>query len=232
MVDGGSWMFMEGDEFWVQKGAELVLVRVDPQTGREEERFENIPGFTVAKDGDTVWGFDESGNVVRVDMATGEDLASIDVPEQPKQIVLAAMPSGLPAMPEMRWCGSIPVPQRSPTRSTSATDRSSSSLDSIPCGSATGSPNLFRVDPETAEVIATIDGFGSSPSLGLSFGGGLVWASALGPAMAAIDPSTNALAYEIPLPNTRYMDSYWIDGELWVSTAFDQRLLQVNAARP
>ena len=89
-VDGGSWIFLEGDELWVQKGAELVLVRVDPQTGRELERFEGIPGFTVAKDGDTVWGFDENGNVVRVDMATGEELASIDVPEEPKQIVLAA----------------------------------------------------------------------------------------------------------------------------------------------
>ncbi len=44
----------------------------------------------MAKDGDTVWGFDENGNVVHIDMATGEELASIDVPEQPKQIVLAA----------------------------------------------------------------------------------------------------------------------------------------------
>ncbi len=32
-VDGGSWMFLEGDELWVQKGAELVLVRVDPADG-------------------------------------------------------------------------------------------------------------------------------------------------------------------------------------------------------
>ena len=36
---------------------------------------------------------------------------------------------------------------------------------------------LVRIDPETAEVIATITGFGTSPSLGLSFGGGYVWAS-------------------------------------------------------
>ena len=92
---------------------------------------------------------------------------------------------------------------------------------------------LVRIDPETAEVIATIEGFGASPSLGLSFGGGYVWASASGPAgMAAIDPSTNAIAYEIPLPGVTFMDSYWIDGTLWVSTAFDQQLLQVDAASP
>ncbi len=100
-------------------------------------------------------------------------------------------------------------------------------MGSIRCGSGNRQFELVRVDPETAEVIATIDGFGPSPSLGLSFGGRLVWASASGPGMAAIDPSTNAIAYEIPLPGTTYMDSYWIDGELWVSTAFDQRLLQV-----
>ena len=54
----------------------------------------------------------------------------------------------------------------------------------------------------------------------------------LGPGHGGDRSGTNAIAYEIPLPNTRYMDSYWIDGELWVSTAFDQQLLQVNAARP
>ena len=50
--------------------------------------------------------------------------------------------------------------------------------------------------------------------------------------MGAIDPATNAIAYEIPLPGATFMDSYWHDGMLWVSTAFDQQLLQVDAARP
>ena len=50
--------------------------------------------------------------------------------------------------------------------------------------------------------------------------------------MAAIDPGTNSIAYEIPLPGATFMDSYWRDGTLWVSTAFDQQLLQVDAARP
>ena len=47
--------------------------------------------------------------------------------------------------------------------------------------------------------------------------------------MGAIDPSTNEIAFEIPLPGATYMDSYWLDGTLWVSTAFDQGLLQVDA---
>jgi len=233
VVDGGSWMFLEGSDMWVQKGAELVLVRVDPQTGRELERFENIPGFTVAKDGDTVWGFDEIGNVVRIDMATGEELASIDVPEQPKQIVLAA--------------GAVWVACDAGNALVRIDRDAAEVTDTIDVGNGpvelelgfdslwvrNRQLQLVRIDPETAEVIATIEGFGTSPSLGLSFGGGYVWASAWVPAgMGAIDPSTNEIAYEIPLPGRTYMDSYWMSGELWVSTAFDQQLLQVDAARP
>ena len=180
-VDGGSWMFLEGDELWVQKGAERVLVRVDPQTGRELERFEGIPGFTLAKDGDTVWAVDENGNVVHVDMATGEELASIDVPEQPKQIVLAA---------DAVWviCDAGNALVRIDPDAAEVTD--TIDVGDGPVELELGFDSLWvrnrqselvRVDPETAEVIATIEGFGTSPSLGLSFGGGLVWASALGP---------------------------------------------------
>ena len=221
------------DELWVQKGAELVLVRVDPQTGRELERFEGIPGFTIAKDGDTVWGFDENGNVVHVDIATGEVLASIDVPEQPKQIVLAA---------DAVWvaCDAGSALVRIDPETAVVTDTVDVGFGPVELELGFDSlwvrnreHELVRIDPETAEVIATIEGFGASPSLGLSFGGGHVWASASSPAgMAAIDPSTNAIAYEIPLPGVTFMDSYWIDGQLWVSTAFDQQLLQVDAASP
>ena len=89
---------------------------------------------------------------------------------------------------------------------------------------------LVRIDPETAEVLATIKGFGISPSLGLSFGGGYVWASVMNPyGIGAVDPDTNEIVNHIDLPGSTFMDSYWLDGSLWVSTAFDQRLLQVDA---
>ncbi len=90
---------------------------------------------------------------------------------------------------------------------------------------------LVRVDPETGEVIATIEGFGTSPSLGLSFGGGYVWASNPN-GISAVDPDTNELAFQIPLPGSTFMDSYWIDDSLWVSTAASDLLLQVDAVRP
>ena len=230
-VDGGSWIFQEGAELWVQKGAELVLVRVDPQTGRELERFEGIPGFTVAKDGDTVWGFDENGNVVRVDMATGEELASIDVPEQPKQIVLAA---------DAVWvaCDAGNALVRIDPETAVVTDTVDVGFGPVELELGFDSLwvrnrqlELVRIDPETGEVLATITGFGMSPSLGLSFGGGYVWAS--NPSgLSAVDPATNELAFQIDLPGLTFMDSYWIDDSLWVSTAAGDLLLQVDAARP
>ena len=178
-VDGGSWIFQEGDELWVQKGAELVLVRVDPQTGRELERFEGIPGFTVAKDGQTVWGFDENGDVVRVDMETGDVLGSIEVPEEPKQIVLAA---------DSVWviCDDGDALVRIDPEAYEVIDTVDVGLGPVELEFGFDSLwvrnrqlELVRIDPETAEVIATIKGFGMSPSLGLSFGGGYVWASVI-----------------------------------------------------
>ena len=174
-------------------------MRVDPQTGRELERFEGIPGFTVAKDGDTVWGVDENGNVVRVDMATGEELASIDVPEEPKQIVLAA---------DAVWvaCDAGNALVRIDPDAAEVTDTVDVGFGPVELELGFDSLwvrnrqlELVRIDPETAEVLATITGFGTSPSLGLSFGGGYVWAS--NPTgISAVDPDTNELAFEIAAP--------------------------------
>jgi streptogramin lyase len=230
-VDGGSWIMQEGDEIWVQKGAELALVRVDPDTGRELERYENIPGFTVAKDGDTVWGFDEAGDVVQVEMATGDVLGSVDVPDQPKQIVLTA---------DSVWvaCDAGNALVRIDPEAYQVIDTLDVGFGPVELEQGFDSlwvrnrqHELDRIDPATGEVVAKIPGFASSPSLGLSFGGGFVWASSLD-GMAAIDPESNEIVREIPLPGDTYMDSYWLDDTLWVSTAFSDFLLQVDATGP
>jgi streptogramin lyase len=230
-VDGGSWIFLEGDELWVQKGAELVLVRVDPVTGRELERFEGIPGFSVAKDGDTVWGLDEVGDIVQVDMATGDVLGSVDVPEEPKQIVLTA---------DSVWvaCDAGNALVRIDPEAYEVVDTVDVGFGPVELEQGFDSLwvrnrqlELVRIDPETGEVIATITGFATSPSLGLSFGGGYVWASNPD-GISAIDPTTNELAFRIPLPGSTFMDTYWQDDTLWVSTAASDLLLQVDAARP
>jgi streptogramin lyase len=230
-VDGGSWMFTEGDELWVQKGAELVLVRVDPDTGRELERFEGIPGFTVAKDGDTIWGFDEAGDVVQVEMATGDVLGSVDVPDEPKQIVLTA---------DSVWvaCDAGNALVRIDPDTYEVVDTIDVGLGPVELELGFGSLwvrnrqlELVRVDPKDGSVLAKLNGFAMSPSLGLSFGGGFVWASRL-TGMAAIDPESNEIVREISLPGAYFMDSYWLDDTLWVSTAAGKSVLQVDAAGP
>ena len=230
-VDGGTWIFLEGDEVWVQNGAELVLVRVDPVTGRELDRFEGIPGFMVAKDGDTVWGHGGVGDIVHVDMATGDVLGSVDVQEEPKQIVLAA---------DSVWviCDAGNALVRIDPETYEVVDTIDVGFGPVELEFGFDSLwvrnrqlELVRIEPETGEVIATITGFATSPSLGLSFGGGYVWASNPD-GISAIDPGTNDLAFEIPLPGSMFMDTYWQDDSLWVSTAASDLLLQVDAASP
>ena len=232
-IDGGSWMFLEDEQLWVQKGAEQVLVRVDPVTGRELERFEGIPGYTVAKDGDTVWGVDGNEDIVHVDMATGEVLGSIDVPDQPNHIVLAA---------DSVWviCDAGNALVRIDPEAYEVRDTLDVGTGPVELEFGFGSlwvrnrdQQLLRINPETGEILATIEGFGLSPSLGLSFGGGYVWSSVSGPpGIGAVDPNTNEIAYEIPLPGATFRDSYWLDGTLWVTSVFDRQLLQVDAAGP
>ena len=89
---------------------------------------------------------------------------------------------------------------------------------------------LVRVDPESGIVLARIKGFADSPSLGLSFGGGLVWASTPR-SIAGVDPLTNKVVRDIRLPSLTFMDTYWVDGSLWVTTA-TEIVLQVDAGSP
>lgn len=230
-VPDGTWMFVDDDDLWVQKGFEEALLRVDPLTGLERERFEGIPGTLAVKDGNTAWSLVQA-QVIRTDLVTGERVA-IDVPAEPKQIVLAA--------------GSVWVACDAGNALVRIDPETNQVIDTLDVGSGPvemelgfGSlwirnrlQELVRVDPETAAVVARIDGFGISPSLGLSFGGGFVWASWHVPAgIAAIDPATNEVARTIPLPGAMYADSFWLDDTLWVTTAFGTVLLEVNTASP
>ena len=152
-------------------------------------------------------------------MATGEELASIDVPEQPKQIVLAAdavwvacdagnalvrIDPGAAEVTDTIDVGDGPVELEFGFNSLWVRNRQFELVGSIPKPRSDRDNRGLRGEPFARPVVRRWP----------------VWASVLGPAgMAAIDPGTNALAYEIPLPGARYMDSYWLDGMLWVSTA-------------
>jgi len=231
-IADATWMFVEGDDMWVQLGPEGVLLRVDPATGLERERFENIKGFHVAKDGDTIWS-SANGQVLRTDLSTGRQLAAIDVPDSPRQIVLAA--------------GSVWVISdegnalvRIDPQTNEVTETIDVGIGPVELELGFGSlwvrnrdREVVRVDPETATVLATVEGFGLSPSQGLSIGGGYVWASITDrPGIGAIDPITNEIVRRIPLPGATFWDFSWLDDTLWVTTAFDRVLLEVDVGSP
>jgi hypothetical protein len=226
-----SWMILEGDELWMQKGPLSVLVRVDPLTGEELERFEDVPGYFLAKDGDTTWGVGPDGRILHTDLATGERLASIEVPAEPKQIVVAA--------------GSVWVISDDGSALVRIDPVAGEITDTIDVGLGpveikfgfdslwvrNRQLELVRVDAQDGSVVATLTGFPVSPSNALSFGDGVVWAGRPR-GIAAIDPATNEIVREIPLPGATFMDSFWLDNTLWITTAFDSFLLEVDASGP
>ena len=230
-VPGGHSMFLDGEQLWVQKGEEQVLVRVDPVTADELERFAGIPGSIAAKAGSTVWSVQDERTVVATDLNTGVQVASIEVPAEPKQIVLAA--------------GSVWVACDSGGALVRIDPETHVVVDTVDVGAGPvelefGFDSLWirnrvlelvRVDPETGSVLARIRGFAPSPSLGLSFGGGFAWASAP-QSIAGIDPLTNEIVRDIPLPGAMFMDTFWVDGSLWVTTAGARTVLQVDARSP
>jgi hypothetical protein len=90
---------------------------------------------------------------------------------------------------------------------------------------------LVRVDPSTAAVTATVSGFAQSPSNALSFGPDLVWSSFFS-GIAGVDPETNEIVRRIRLPGAMFMDSFWLDDTLWVTTAAGRELLEVDVRAP
>jgi streptogramin lyase len=234
-VPNATWMFFEGEDLWAQIGVEDALVRLDPVTGEELERFADIPGAVAAKDGDTVWSLvqAETAEVIRTDLVTGERLAVIEVPAEPKQIAFEA--------------GSVWVACDAGNALVRIDPETYEIVDTVDVGMGpvemeSGFDSLWvrnrdlelvRVDPVSATVVARLDGFTNSPSLGLSFGGGLVWASwQVPPGIAAIDPATNEVVHTIPLPGSMFHDTFWLDDTLWVTTANVRELLQVDAGSP
>lgn len=230
-VDDVSWMILEGDDLWMQKGPLSVLVRVDPLTGAELERFEDIPGFYLAKDGNTVWGLGPDDRLLHTDLATGERLASIEVPAEPKQIVVVE---------DSVWviCDDGNALVRIDPVAGEIVDTIDVGFGPVELKFGFGSLwvrnrqlELIRVDPRDGSIVATLTGFPVSPSVSVSIADDVVWA-ARPRGIGAIDPETNELVREIPLPGATFMDSSWLDGTLWVTTAFQPLLLEVDTSGP
>jgi streptogramin lyase len=83
--------------------------------------------------------------------------------------------------------------------------------------------SVSRIDPETDQV-TTIKGAGSG--VGITSGGGYVWAAAR-TGIAKIDPATSAIVATIDLGPGEYYELVWDDGVIWVSTR-GSRILKVD----
>jgi streptogramin lyase len=233
-VSGVAWMLLEGDDLWVQDTEEEVLLRLDPTTGAERERFEDIAGTYFAKDGDTIWTPGEGSVVIRQDLATGRDVASIPVPEGPKQVAIAA---------GSVWviCDDAGLLARIDPETNEVVDTTEVGRGPVEVKVGFGSLwvrnrdfELVRVDPETGEILSRLGGFDESPSNALSFGDDVVWSSVVTtPAgVAAVDPTTNEIVRQIRLPGGMFMDSTLLGDTLWVTTAFGRELLEVDVGSP
>ena len=234
-VPGVAWMVLEGEDLWALAVQPQALLRLDPMTGAVRERFEDVPGTYFAKDGDTIWApsQEEVSAVIRRDLITGEEVASIPVPAEPKQVIVVE--------------GSVWVICDDGNALVRIDPEVNEVVDTIDVGRGpvelkygfeslwvkNRDLELVRVDPTTGVVLNRLTGFGGSPSNALSFSGDLVWSSIFSPAgMAAVDPETNETVRRIPRPGATFMDSVWIDDTLWITTAGSRLLLEVDASSP
>jgi hypothetical protein len=80
-------MQLENGQLWALSGG-TEIIRVDPLTGHVLQEFTGVSGFNIAVDGTTAWVSDAGHTVDRVDLETGEIVASVDVPAGPRELIV------------------------------------------------------------------------------------------------------------------------------------------------
>ena len=186
-------------------------------TGSILERIPGISGFYIVVDGTTAWVGDVGHTVDRVDLETGEVVASIDVPVGPKEMVV---------FDGSVWvtCDGGGVVARIDIATDTVVAEIPAGIRPVNLAAGEGSvwvwnhqQQLLRVDPETNEVVATIDGVSETLGVGVAVGGESVWV-AVPTGIGRIDPVINEIVDVIPIGAGGYVDLAWFDGELWASS--------------
>jgi streptogramin lyase len=215
-------MQFEGGDLWALDIG-TGIIRVNPLNGAILETIPGISGYYILVDGTTAWVGDVGHTVDRIDLKTGEVVASIDVPSGPKE--MAAFDGSV-------WvtCDAGGVVARIDIATNTV-------VAEIPGGSRPGNlavgegavwvwnhqRQLLRIDPATNEVVATIEGIAPTLGVGVAVGGGSVWAI-VPTGIGRIDPATNEIVEVIPIGSGGYVDLVWFDGELWASST-DQKVV-------
>ena len=199
------------------------IVRLDPVSGVIRETIPGISGSYIVVDGRTAWVADVGHTVDRVDLDTGEVVATIDVPNGPKE--MAVFDGSV-------WvtCDEGNVVARIDIATNKVVAEIPAGFRPVNLAVGEGSvwvwnhqQQLLRVDPATNKVIATINGVAETFGVGVAVGGGSVWV-AVPTGIGRIDPATNEIVDVIPLGPGGYVDLAWFEGELWASST-DQNLV-------
>ena len=216
------------DEVWISSNGAVGVI--DPATNSTRE----IPvpvaagdwaGLTFA-DGDLWVGAWRAGTVYRVDSASGEVIAEIDVGEQ--AVSLTTAPSGV-------WVRTVGAVTWQAERIDTVTNEVVATADAgnaITYGhgslwySQRGGDRILRADPITGEVTDVIlvpreDSCSAIPA------GDSVWASCLHEverpgSVTRIDPETNEVAASIQLSGMPTGGIFEADGLIWLTTLSSQ----------
>ena len=196
------------DSIWVESHRGFIVTRIDPSQNKEVARLKDAPVHcNVVSGGDFVWAAEahtgggpnlKEGKVTKIDPASGAVLGSIE-------LVTAC---GLAADDNDVWVtspmGSKVVRYDAATleeRAVIPLGRDSFEIaigpDAVWASGESGGGTVWRIDPATNQVVASINLSDSTP-IGLLAAFGSVWVGSRGNGVVyRIDPATNTVAETI-----------------------------------
>jgi len=213
-------MQLEDGQLWTLSGGTEVN-RVDPLTGRVLQEYTGVSGFNIAVDGTTGWISDAGHSVDRIDLSTGEIVASIDVPAGPRELIVFEGDVWVA-------CDEGGVVARIDGETNTVVATIDAGWRPVNLAGGEGAvwvrnfdTRLLRIDPSTntvaASMAATIETGLQWPATGVAVGDGSVWV-AVPNGIGRVDPATLEVVEVIPIGKGGYFDLAWFDGELWASS--------------
>ena len=223
MVATGRFAASGPEGLWVVSGD--WLVKIDPTSGDELVRVPSGGALDVAEG--SVWLRTESGELLRVDPDSGKTrvVAKTNPASclEPKRLEIAfgsawqACKEGAVVSMALDGSQTRVIPTEAGAHTFTVTD-DAVWVTNYEAGSVT------RIDPETGAT-TTIQGTGEG--VGITSGGGFVWAADF-MGISQIDPDTNKIVGHLDVGPGEYYELVWDDGVIWASTR-TTRLLKVQA---
>lgn len=225
-------------ELWALVGDQPVaccdpapLVQLDPITGSLLRTIDAVVGFELTLDGGTAWVSDDR-SLFHVDLASGELIATIDVPDGEAEAIafdgsvwlncdceVASLVRVDAARGEVT--GTLPIPGLEGIAAGEGAiwAKTNGGLIEQQGGASNSQSQVVRIDPATMEIVATLDGFGRSVSFGtLVVSHGYVWTPGVGE-LLRIDPRDNSVAVAASLPWGQFPGMAVVGDELWLTMA-------------